>query len=198
MSFPRFPAAALSLVAFALLVAGCGGSSSSSSSSTQPSKAPATNTGGAANTAGATLTAASNPELGMVLVDSEGFTVYSFGKDKGTTSSCYGACAKAWPPVTTEGAPTGGEGALSSKLGTTKRKDGTVQVTYAGHPLYTFVEDSQPGEANGNGVTAFGAKWNALDQSGSAVAASAPAEGESGAAAPAESSTESSGGGYGY
>jgi predicted lipoprotein with Yx(FWY)xxD motif len=134
----------------------------------------------------------------MVLVDSEGFTVYSFAKDKGTTSSCYGACAETWPPVTTEGAPTSGEGAASSKLGTTKRKDGTVQVTYAGKPLYTFVEDSQPGEANGNGVTFFGGEWNALDQNGSAVAASS-AEGESGSAVPAESGSESSGGGgYGY
>ena len=179
MSFPRLPAAALSLTALALIVAGCGGSSTtSSSSSSQPSKTPAS------STAATTVSATSNPELGMVLVDSEGFTVYGFAKDKGTMSSCYGACAEAWPPVTTEGAPSAGEGATSSKLGTTKRKDGATQVTYAGHPLYTFVEDSQPGEANGNGVSAFGAEWNALDRSGSA---------------PAESNSESSGGGgYGY
>ena len=81
-------------------------------------------------------------------------------------------------------------------LGTTKRKDGTTQVTYAGHPLYTFVEDAKPGEANGNGVSAFGAEWNALDGSGSAVAASAGGESET-TTAPTESS-ESSGGGYGY
>jgi predicted lipoprotein with Yx(FWY)xxD motif len=199
MSFLRLPVAALSLIAFALIIAGCGGSSSSSYSSTQPSNLPASNTGGSAGSAGATLTAASNPELGMVLVDSEGFTVYNFAKDKGTMSSCYSACAEFWPPVTTEGAPTSGGGAQSSKLGTTKRKDGTIQVTYAGQPLYTFAEDKQPGEANGNGITAFGAVWNALDQSGSAVAASSATEGESGTAAPSESSSESSGGGgYGY
>lgn len=194
MSFPRISAAALSLVAFALIIAGCGGSSSTSSySSSQPSKTSAAGAGAA------TVAAAGNPELGMVLVDAEGFTVYNFDKDRGTTSSCYGACAEFWPPVTTEGAPTSGEGAVSSKLGTTKRKDGTVQVTYAGRPLYTFSEDSQPGEANGNGLSVFGAEWHALDQNGSAVAASATAEGESGTAAPAESGSESSGGRvYGY
>ncbi len=188
MPFPRLAAAALSLAALALIVAGCGGSSSSSSSS---------NSGSSSGTA-ATVSGASDPELGTVLVDSEGFTVYSFAKDRGTTSSCYGACAEAWPPVTATGKPVSGEGAMSSELGTTKRKDGTVQVTYAGHPLYTFVEDHSPGEANGNGSTAFGGEWNALDESGSAVVASAGGEGESSAAAPAESSSESSGGGYGY
>jgi predicted lipoprotein with Yx(FWY)xxD motif len=176
MSLPRLPAAALSLAAVALIVAGCGGSSSTSStSSSQESKAPA---------AATTVSAAESPELGSVLVNSEGLTVYSFAKDSGTMSSCYGACAEAWPPVLTEGAPTSGEGASSSQLGTTKRKDGTTQVTYAGHPLYTFVEDKSPGEANGNGVSAFGAEWNALDESGAPAAVSS------------ESSSESSGGGY--
>lgn len=192
MPFPRLAAAALSLAALALIAAGCGGSSSS-----QPSKTPASNSGSSSGTA-TTISAASDPELGMVLVDSEGFTVYSFAKDKGTTSSCYGACAEAWPPVTATGKPDAGEGAMSADLGTTRRKDGTLQVTYAGHPLYTFVEDRSPGEANGNGSTAFGGEWNALDESGSAVAASAGGEGESSAPAPAESGSESSGGGYGY
>jgi predicted lipoprotein with Yx(FWY)xxD motif len=126
----------------------------------------------------------------MVLVDSEGLTVYSFANDRGTTSSCYGACAEAWPPLIATGTPNAGEGATSSDLGTTKRKDGKLQVTYAGHPLYTFVEDHGPGEANGNGSTAFGGEWNALDESGSTVAASS---GESPAPAESESS-----GGYGY
>lgn len=188
MSFPRLPAAALSLAALALIVAGCGGSSmSSSTSSSQESKAPAAGGEASPTAAATTVSAAESPELGAVLVDSEGLTVYSFAKDSGTMSSCYGACAEAWPPVTTEGAPTSGEGATSSQLGTTKRKDGTTQVTYAGHPLYTFVEDKSPGEANGNGVSAFGAEWNALDESGAPAAASS------------ESSSESSGGGaYGY
>jgi predicted lipoprotein with Yx(FWY)xxD motif len=105
-------------------------------------------------------------KLGMVLVDSNGMTLYDFHKDKGTTSSCYGPCAEGWPPMLTEGEPTVGNGASSSKLGTTERKDGTTQITYAGHPLYTFVEDKKPGEANGNDVSAFGGQWYALKGSG--------------------------------
>lgn len=105
-------------------------------------------------------------KLGMVLVDSNGMTLYDFHKDKGTTSSCYGPCAEGWPPMLTEGEPTVGNGASSSKLGTTERKDGTMQVTYAGHPLYTFVEDKKPGEANGNDVSAFGGQWYALKGNG--------------------------------
>lgn len=161
MSFPRLAAAALSLAAVALIVAACGSSSSSSSStSASPEGKPTT------------VSATEVSELGPVLVDSKGLTVYSFGKDQGTTSSCYGACEGAWPPVTVQGAPTIGEGANSSEVGTTKRKDGTTQVTYAGHPLYTFVEDKSPGEANGIGVTAFGGEWNALNESGGVPIAS--------------------------
>jgi predicted lipoprotein with Yx(FWY)xxD motif len=114
----------------------------------------------------AVLTVSNAKKVGPVLVNAKGFTVYDFHKDKGTTSSCYGACAAGWPPVLTEGNPTAGEGAMASKLGTTERKDGTTQVTYAGHPLYTFVEDKKPGEANGNDVSAFGAQWYALKGSG--------------------------------
>jgi predicted lipoprotein with Yx(FWY)xxD motif len=165
---------ALLAIAAALAIAGCG---SSSDSSTSSSSGGAYGGGGSSekttsgSEAGSTatpvvLTVASAPKVGPVLVDPEGFTVYDFHKDKGTTSSCYGACEQAWPPVTTEGAPQTGEGAMSSKLGTTKRKDGTVQVTYAGHPLYTFVEDKKPGEANGNDSSAFGAQWYALHANG--------------------------------
>jgi predicted lipoprotein with Yx(FWY)xxD motif len=161
-------------LAAALAIAGCGSSGDSGSSSSggayggggsakTASEKPASSEG--AGTA-AVLTVASAPKVGPVLVDSKGFTVYDFHKDKGTTSACYGACEQGWPPVTTEAAPKTGEGAMSSKLGTTKRKDGTVQVTYAGHPLYTFVEDKKPGEANGNDVSAFGAQWYALQGSG--------------------------------
>lgn len=181
MSFPRLSAAAIPLTAIALIVAGCGGSMTSSSSS-QASNSAVSN-GEASSSA--------------MLVNSEGFTVYSFAKDSGTTPSCYGACAEAWPPLTSGEAPVSGEGAASSQLGTTKRKDGTLQVTYAGHPLYTFVEDAKPGEANGNGVSAFGADWHALDGTGSAAATSAGGESET-TPAPTESSSESSGGGYGY
>ena len=159
MSFPRLLAAALSLAAFALIGAGCGGGDSSSSTAGSEGKPT-------------TVSAAEVPEFGSVLVDSKGFTVYLFGKDQGTTSSCYGECESAWPPVIVSGTPTSGEGANSSEVGTTMRKDGTTQVTYAGHPLYTFVEDKSAGEANGIGITAFGGEWNALDESGEAPTAS--------------------------
>ena len=175
------PAIAVLAIGALLAVAGCGGGSSSSSSSgeggaygsgggetgtTQSAKSEA---GGGATTSGGdgVVAVANSPELGTaILVDSKGFTLYDFHKDKGTKSACYGACAKGWPPLTASGAPQAMSGAEASKLGTTKRSDGTTQVTYAGHPLYTFVEDTKPGEAKGNDVSAFGAQWYALKSSG--------------------------------
>jgi predicted lipoprotein with Yx(FWY)xxD motif len=186
---------ALLAVLGALTIAGCGSSGNSSSEATSGSSTGSgkpvgsTPSGGGG---GAVLTGAEVSGLGTVLVDSEGLTVYEFAKDQGTTSSCYGACEEAWPPVTSKGMPSAGEGAMSSQLGTAKRKDGTLQVTYAGHPLYTFVEDKSPGEANGNESEAFGGKWSAIEESGSAVKGSAGGEAEPAA------SEESSSGGYGY
>jgi predicted lipoprotein with Yx(FWY)xxD motif len=158
----------------ALLVAGCGGGGGSDSSATTGGGAGSTEA--SPETGQAVLTSASISGLGTVLVNSEGLTVYEFGKDQGTTSSCYGECEKARPPVISKGQPTAGEGASASELGTTERKDGTLQVTYAGHPLYTFVEDQAPGEANGNGSEAFGGQWWALDESGAMVEGTAGGE----------------------
>jgi predicted lipoprotein with Yx(FWY)xxD motif len=194
---------ALLAVLGALVIAGCGSSGSSTESSGAGAASASSSSGtgkpvssSSSATGGMALAGAEVSGLGTVLVDSEGFTVYEFAKDQGPTSSCYGACEEGWPPLTTEGKPTAGEGAMSSQLGTTKRKDGTLQVTYAGHPLYTFVEDESPGEANGNESDAFGGKWSALDESGSAVAGSAGAG--AGAGAEPEESSEGSSGGYGY
>ena len=115
----------------------------------------------------ATVSLGNVPELGMVLVDGYGKTLYDFHKDTGaTSSSCYRACAKSWLPLTTTGEPRAGNGVAASKLGTFKRTDGTTQVTYAGHPLYTFRGDEAPGEANGNDISAFGGEWYALKGSG--------------------------------
>ncbi len=188
MSLSRITTALFSLAALALIVAGCGGGGSSST----PTSSETSASGGG----GMTVSAAEVSGLGTVLTDSEGLTVYEFAKDNGSTSSCYGACEEGWPPVIVKGQPSG-EGSIASQLGTTKRKDGSVQVTYAGHPLYTFVGDSGPGEANGNGSTAFGGEWSVLDEAGESVSASAGgAEPE---AAPEETeSSESSSGGYGY
>lgn len=167
------PVIALLALAVVVAIAGCGSSSNSNSSSSE-SGAYGGNSAGStekttasgAESGAAVLTVAKAAKVGPVLVDAEGFTVYDFHKDKGTTSSCYGGCAQVWPPVLTEGSPTAGEGAMSSQLGTTKRKDGTTQVTYAGHPLYTYTVDQKPGEANGNDSSSFGAQWYALKASG--------------------------------
>jgi predicted lipoprotein with Yx(FWY)xxD motif len=162
----------------ALVVAGCGSSDSSSTGGAyggESSSAGGAYGGGAATTqpastqsseGGATVTVAMVPKLGKVVVDSGGFTLYDFHKDKGTASSCYGGCASLWPPLTTTGKPQAGEGVSASMLGTTKRKDGTTQVTFAGHPLYTYTADSKPGEANGNDFTSFGGEWYALTPKG--------------------------------
>jgi predicted lipoprotein with Yx(FWY)xxD motif len=173
-------AAALALTAV-LVIVGCGSGSSSSSGSeakavsnsgygggryggnesSETTAASATGSGKAA-----VVKVANTPDLGKVIVDAEGMTMYDFHKDQGTTSSCYGACAEAWPPLLTEGAPKAAGGAEASLLGVTKRKDGTEQVTYNGHPLYGFVEDQKPGETNGNDVDGFGAQWYALMPNG--------------------------------
>jgi predicted lipoprotein with Yx(FWY)xxD motif len=115
---------------------------------------------------GATIKTGSASGVGRVIVNSRGMTLYEFHKDQGKTSSCYGKCAEAWPPVLTNGAPVAAGSAKSSLLGTTKRKDGTTQVTYKGHPVYGFVGDKKPGEANGNGLTAFGGKWHSMNANG--------------------------------
>jgi predicted lipoprotein with Yx(FWY)xxD motif len=114
---------------------------------------------------------ASTP-LGTILTDKAGRTLYLFKADTGKTSTCYGACAAAWPPYLTDGTPTGsGNGLTSSKFGTTTRTDHTTQVTYNGHPLYYFAEDTMPKEIKGQGVNAFGALWYVVDPAGNAVTA---------------------------
>jgi predicted lipoprotein with Yx(FWY)xxD motif len=162
------PVLMLMAIIATLAVAGCGDSGGggayggkSSGTTDSSEKPPPAAAGGAA-----TLTVADTPAAGAVLVDADGFTVYDFHKDKGSTSSCYGGCAQVWPPVLTEGTPRVGEGAMASQLGTTKRKDGTTQVTYAGHPLYTYAADKKPGEANGQDIDSFGAEWYALQGNG--------------------------------
>ena len=168
-TFPAF--AALVLIAM-LAIAGCGssddgsGSSSAGAYGSGEESTKAGSTTASSDGAVAVVTAASAPELGRIIVDSKGFTLYDFHKDKGTTSACYGGCAKVWPPLITESDPQAGEGAMGSKLGTTKRKDGTLQVTYAGHPLYTYTADTKPGDAKGNDFSSFGAEWYALQPSG--------------------------------
>jgi predicted lipoprotein with Yx(FWY)xxD motif len=176
------------------VIAGCGGGSNSTSSES-------TGAGGEVKsvpTSGGTGTIAGSEVsgLGTVLVDSSGMTVYEFTEDSGTTSNCYGECETAWPPVAASGKPTAGAGAMSADLGTTKRKDGTVQVTYKGHPLYTFSGDQAPGEANGSEVDGT---WFALNEAGTAVEGTTSTAGASESESePATEESEESSGGYGY
>jgi predicted lipoprotein with Yx(FWY)xxD motif len=119
------------------------------------------------------------------LVDSQGRTLYLFKADQGTKSACTGACAGAWPPLLVTGKPTVGSGVNASLVGTSTRPEGKTQVTYNGHPLYLFAQDQKAGETNGQGVSAFGAAWFALNSAGNQVSGSS-------------SSTGSGGGGLGY
>ena len=107
--------------------------------------------------------------LGRILVDQKGITLYDFPPDRGKISVCYGACAAIWPPLITHGKPVAGRGVHASLLGTTKRKDGKLQVTYRGHPLYYFVSDRDPGQTTGQGVNQFGGPWWVLSPVGKEV-----------------------------
>ena len=173
------PAISLLALAAVMAIAGCGSSNSSSSGSTSASSggayggssgsAATTQSPSSASTGSATpVSVGSASGVGQVLVDSKGMTLYYFEKDKkgNGKSACSGACASAWPPMTTSGAAKAMSSVQASMLGTIKRSDGTTQVTYAGWPLYTFVEDKKPGEDNGTDSKAFGASWYPLHPNG--------------------------------
>jgi predicted lipoprotein with Yx(FWY)xxD motif len=117
---------------------------------------------------GTTVAIAKTP-LGRILVDGKGITLYDFVKDRAGTSSCYGACAALWPPLTTTARPHAGKGVRASLLGTTKRKDGKLEVTYDHHPLYYFVTDRKPGQTTGQGVNQFGGPWWVLSPAGKEI-----------------------------
>src|SRR4051812_13901049 len=160
-------AAAAAIPTAAVVLAGCGGDSATASSKTVTGST-------------ATIGLANNGNVGNVLVDSKGKTVYLFRKDTSTKSTCTGACATAWPPVRATGKPTVASGLSADKVGTTPRSDGDPQVTYAGHPLYRYQGDSKPGDAAGQGISAFGATWYVLSSSGAAVTTSGGSGGANG------------------
>ncbi len=107
--------------------------------------------------------------LGKILVNGNAQTLYLFEKDKNGKSACSGQCAKFWPPVLTKGTPKAGTGVKASLLGTTKRADGTTQVTYNKHPLYRFLNDKKPGAVSGEGSKAFGAEWYVVGTNGKKI-----------------------------
>jgi predicted lipoprotein with Yx(FWY)xxD motif len=108
-------------------------------------------------------------KLGAVLVNPSGHTLYLFGLDKNGKSACAGSCAKYWPPLLSHGKPTAGRGVKAALLGTTKRSNGSLQVTYNRHPLYTFSFDKLAGQTGGEGSSAYGGKWYAVSAKGAAV-----------------------------
>ncbi len=162
------------VAAAAAVLAACsssGTSSASGGSGSTSTSSPAAATAGSLKTT--TIGGAT------VLTNSKGFTLYSFAPDTPTTSKCTGSCITYWPPV--KGPATAGPG-VTGKLATIKRSDGSVQATYNGHPLYTYVADTAPGQAKGNGLNLSGGVWHEVTASG--------------AAAPAATTSASSGGGY--
>ena len=163
----RLPAAMV-LAAAALLAAGCGSSS--------PGAGGTSGTSSSSASSGSALKTTQISGV-TVLTSAKGFTLYWFAPDTSTKSNCNGSYAQLWPPV--KGPATAGPG-VTGKLGMITRSDGSTQATYDGHPLYTYTADTAPGQANGNGLNAYGGVWHEVTASG--------------AAAPAASS--SGGGGY--
>ena len=166
------PRSMTSLMIVALAVTAC--SSGTSNKVTSESSRPTTAVTSAARATPAAPAAASMSVhtaagLGAVLVDASGRTLYLFEKDRGSTSSCSGQCAQVWPPFTSVGPSAAGAGASAALVATSRRTDGTSQVTYAGHPLYYYVNDQQPGQTNGQGLNQFGAKWYVLSAKGTKV-----------------------------
>src|SRR5246127_3413344 len=178
------------LAALALTVSACG-SSGSSSSGTAANTPAAGDSSGAAPASGSTV-AVKTIGSQQVVVDSAGMTLYWFAIDTSAKSNCSGSCATYWPPV--KGPLTAGSG-VTGTLGTITRSDGTKQATYMGHPLYTYVGDTSPGQNKGNGKNLSGGLWWEMTVSGSTPPANAGAAATS---SPKSTATSGGGGGYGY
>lgn len=168
----------------ALLAAACGTASSTSSNTSAP-RAASSAAGGMVTV----QTRSGGP--GTYLTDGSGRTVYLFASDTAGKSTCAGACAAAWPPLTATGVPTAGGSAKSSLLSTITRPDGSKQVAYAGHPLYYYAADRSAGDTQGQGVDGFGAKWWVLSPDGSPITATSSSK-----PSPSKSPSSSSGGGW--
>jgi predicted lipoprotein with Yx(FWY)xxD motif len=162
------------MAAVALVTAACGSSSTGGSSSSGSSSAPA-----ASASAGSSGTALQTTTIGGVkaLTNAKGFTLYWFVPDTSTKSNCNAGCASFWPPV--KGPATAGSG-VTGKLATIKRDDGSTQASYDGHPLYTYVADTAPGQAKGNGINVSGGLWHEMTASGATAAALSSSSGGGG------------------
>jgi predicted lipoprotein with Yx(FWY)xxD motif len=151
----------LVLLLAAVAISACGGAAYGVNASAPAAKAPGK---------AATVTLRST-KLGRILVDSGGRTLYLFAKDTSAKSMCRGACPASWPPLLSRGHARSGAGVAAGKLGSIRRANGARQVTYAGHPLYRFTGDAKAGQTNGQGVSAFGARWYAVKASGARAGA---------------------------
>jgi predicted lipoprotein with Yx(FWY)xxD motif len=170
------------LAAVALAAAACGNSPAASTVGAGKSSASAVSSPGP-SPSGTTLKTAKVGGVAVV-TNAKGFTLYWFVPDTATKSNCNGSCATFWPPV--KGPATAGPG-VTGKLGTIKRSDGSTQATYNGHPLYTYVGDTAPGQAKGNGINLSGGVWHEVTVSVAAATSH-----------PSAKSSASSSGGYGY
>lgn len=168
----RAAGAAALAAAAAVAVAGCGSSGSSSSSAAAPAASPSSSSSSSTTSsaaAGSVSISTAKASSGTYLTGANGRALYLWVPDKNGKSVCSGACAKAWPPLTTNGTPKVSGGVVASKLGTFTRSDGSKQVTYNGHPLYYFVADKSAGSTSGEGNTSFGAPWWLVAPSGNAI-----------------------------
>jgi predicted lipoprotein with Yx(FWY)xxD motif len=167
-----WPAAAVLVFASLLLVA-CGSSGNGSSSSTtgQTSNPYGAQAGGSSPStpSGPAVVMTKTGSAGTYLTDGSGKSLYLFAADSGGKSVCTGACAAAWPPLTTNGKPTAGSGATGSMLTTFTRSDGTTQVVYNGHPLYYYAADTAAGQTTGQGLNQFGGLWWLVSPAGAAI-----------------------------
>ncbi|MGH3173133.1 MAG: COG4315 family predicted lipoprotein [Streptosporangiaceae bacterium] len=170
-----FVSAAVIAAGIALAATACSSSLSSNGTTAAPAASSATAQPDSPTASASSSMAATTIDLqsasgidGKFLADGQGRALYLFEADKGSTSTCAGACAAAWPPVTASAMPMAGGGVSQSLLGTTKRADGTEQLTYNGHPLYYFSADTSSGMAKGQGAKAFGSDWYVLNAKGGA------------------------------
>jgi predicted lipoprotein with Yx(FWY)xxD motif len=160
--------AAAAPLAIALIAAGCGSSAGGSSYSSAPYGSAAQASAPSGIDGMARVGVAKTP-LGRIIVDNKGRTLYLFEKDKNRRSACYALCATYWSPLVSHGKPAARTGVRQSLVGVTRRANGSAQVTYAGHPLYRFVEDRQAGQTKGEGLQEFGGGWEVLSPAGKKI-----------------------------
>jgi len=154
----------LAAAAFTVAAAGC----DSGKSTDAGASAPVPQATGAAVSAQPTT-------LGTILVDGQGRTVYVFANDKNSMSTCADACAANWPFVPAPASLPKSLPGVTGTVGTTTRADGNRQLTITGHPVYTFVGDSTPGQTNGQGVNLNGGVWTVVSPAGAPVTNPSPA-----------------------